>query len=312
MKRIVLLVTVFMLAAGVLFAGGRRGDTDRILIGYITPNMNDLFQVFVWEAFRDTFANMPEFQVVVHDAQEDTLRQQDLVNTLITQGARALVVVPTDTSAMGPITAAAARANIPLIYVNRNPFGDVPPPPNVFYVGSQEIIAGRLQAENMGRLLRGQGGVAILMGILGNEGALLRTEGNEEILRAQFPGVTILDRQTGNWQPDQGMNITQNWITAFGPQLNGILSNNDEMALGAIEALRQAGRTDVLVMGVDAVPDALAAVRAGTMAGTVLQDARGQGGGAAMKAIRAIRGERQDAVTWVPFVYIDQSNVNQF
>ena len=309
MKRILCVLAVLMLITSGLFAGGRRDD--RPLVGFISPNVNDLFQNFVWEAFHGFFADRPDFNVVVHDAQEDILRQQDQVNALIAQGARAIVVVPVDTGAMGPIVTAAANANVPLVFVNRNPFGEAAPPMNAFYVGSQEIVAGRLQGEAMAQLLNGQGGVAILMGILGNEGAIMRTQGNEEVL-ARFPGISILDRQTGNWQPDQGLTHAENWITAFGPQLNGILANNDEMALGAIQALRAAGREDVFVIGVDAVPDALAAVRAGTMAGTVFQDAVGQGRGAAEKAYRVIRGERPTSITWIPFVHIDSNNVDQF
>ena len=310
MKRIVCLFAVLMLITAGVFAGGRARD-DRYLVGFISPNINDLFQIFIMEAFTGFFADRPDFNVVVQDSQENILMQQDQVNALIAQGARALVVVPVDTGAMAPIIAAAASANVPLVFVNRNPFGDAAPPTNAFYVGSQEIVAGRLQGEAMAQLLNGQGGVAILMGILGNEGAIMRTQGNEEVL-ARFPGITILDRQTGNWQPDLGLNHTQNWITAFGPQLNGILSNNDEMALGAIQALSAAGRSDVAVIGVDAVPDALAAVRGGTMSGTVFQDAVGQGRGAAEKAYQAIRGGTPASLTWVPFVYIDRSNIDQF
>lgn len=312
MKKALLLLVVLMLLTTGMFAGGRSAGGGKAQIGYVTCNMNDLFQVFVWEAFRDYFNDKPDYSVVVQDAQEDTVRQQDQVNTLISQGVKALVVVPVDTSAMAPITAAATKAKIPLVYVNRNPFGDANPPANVFYVGSQEIVGGRLQGEAMGKLLGGKGGVAILMGILNNEGAIMRTQGNKEVLSAQYSGIEVLAEQTGNWQPDQGLNITQNWITTYGNRLNGILSNNDGMAMGAIEALRTAGRSDVVVIGLDAIPDALAAVRSGTMAGTVLQDAKGQGAGAADMALKAVSGQKQDAIKWIPFVYIDKANVAQY
>ncbi|MDR1929208.1 MAG: substrate-binding domain-containing protein [Treponema sp.] len=295
---------------GLAACGG--GQSKKSLIGYVCTNFNDTFQGYIMDEFRGYFADKPEYELVFQDAQEDVVKQQDHVNNLISQGVKALVVVPVNTSAMEPITKAAADAKIPLVYVNRNPFGDGAIPSNVFYVGSQEIVAGTLQAEAMGKVLNGEGGVCILIGKLDNEGAILRTQGNEDTIAAQFPSIRVLAKETGNWQRDQGMNLTENWITAYGADLKGILGNNDEMALGAIEALKAAGRTDVVVMGVDAIPDARAAVASGDMAATVLQDAAGQGRGAGEAAFKALQGQIQDSINWVPFVLIDQSNIAQY
>ena len=154
--------------------------------------------------------------------------------------------------------------------------------------------------------------MAILVGKLDNEGAILRTEGNKDTIKSQFPGITVLAEETGNWQRDQGLSLTENWLTAYGADLKGILANNDEMALGAVEALKSAGRPDVLVMGVDAIPDAKTAVADGSLAATVLQDAAGQGRGAAETAYRVLRGESPESITWVPFVLITKENLAQY
>jgi len=111
------------------------------------------------------------------------------------------------------------------------------------------------------------------------------------------------------------MNLTENWLTAYGKDLNGILANNDEMALGAVEALKAAGRTDVFVMGVDAIPDAKVAVGNGSLAATVLQDSVGQGRGGAEVAYIVMNGGAMPSVTWVPFVLITKTislNINKF
>jgi inositol transport system substrate-binding protein len=302
---LVLLTTALLLSCG----GGKPTTT---LVGYVCTNFNDTFQGYIMEEFRGYFADKPEFTLDFQDAQEDVVKQQDLVNNLIAKGAKALAVVPVNTSAMEPITKAAQDAKIPLVYINRNPFGEANPPSGIYYVGSQEIVAGTLQMEAMGKLLNGEGGVCILMGKLDNEGAILRTKGNEDTIAAQFPNMRVLAKETGNWQRDQGMSLTENWITTYGADLKGILGNNDEMALGAIEAAKAANRTDIIVMGVDAIPDAKASVGAGEMAATVLQDAAGQGRGAAQAAANAIAGASQDPITWVPFVLIDQSNLSQY
>jgi inositol transport system substrate-binding protein len=309
-KAVCLILAVLFIAGGLFAAGGQQGG--KVVVGYVCTNFNDTFQGYIMDEFKAYFADKPDFTLDFQDAQEDVVKQQDLVNNLISKGAKALVVVPVNTSAMAPITKAAQDAKVPLVYVNRNPFGEGAIPANVFYVGSQEIVAGQLQMEAMGKVLNGQGGVAILMGKLDNEGAILRTQGNEDTIKAKFPNIKVLAKETGNWQRDQGLSLTENWITTYGSGLNGILGNNDEMALGAVEALRAAGRTDVVVMGVDRIPDAITAVKNGTMAATVLQDAAGQGRGAADAAYKAIQGQSQSALTWIPFVLVDKSNIAQY
>ena len=108
------------------------------------------------------------------------------------------------------------------------------------------------------------------MGILSNEGAVKRTEGNEEVL-SEYPDIKILAKEAGDWQYDKGMSITENWITAYGDDLNAVLANNDGMAIGALQALEAAGRDDIIVVGVDAIPDAVNLVAEGKLDATVLQ-----------------------------------------
>ncbi|MFH2113360.1 MAG: sugar ABC transporter substrate-binding protein [Spirochaetota bacterium] len=312
MKRaMVLLLVVAMVATGAFAAGGKEAS-GKVKVAYVCNNFNDTFQTYVMEAAKQFFADKADMELVLQDAQEDVIRQQDLVNTLISQGVKALIVVPVDTNAMAPIIKAAADAKVPLVFVNRNPFGTGTLPANVYYVGSQEIIAGQLQMEAMGKLLGGKGNVAILVGKLDNEGALKRTEGNESVIKTKFPDIKVLAKETGNWQRDQGMSLAENWLTAYGKNLNGILANNDEMALGAVEALKAAGRTDVIVMGVDAIPDAKVAVGNGSLAATVLQDAVGQGRGAAEAAYKVLGGQKVEPVTWVPFVLVNKDNLAQY
>ena len=288
---------------------GNGGEGFRI--GFASPNLNDTFQTFIIAAAQAR-ADELGFTMTAHDAREDIIAQQDQVRTMIVQQLDAIIVVPVNSEGMTPLIEEATAAGIPLIFVNRNPFdeGDTIPA-GVFYVGSQEIIAGEFQGRYLIEVMGEEGGVGILMGILANEGAVQRTAGNRNILD-QYPGIEILAEETGNWQPDQGMAIAENWITLFGDRLNAILANNDEMALGAIEALRAAGRDDVIVMGVDAIPSALDLVVAGDMAATVLQDATGQGGGAMDKAAAILGGASPAAVTWIDFVLITPANVADF
>ncbi len=313
MKKIIVLLVLLLCMTGVVFSAGQKDSgSGGFTIGFVSNNFNDTFQTYINKAAEDFVNETSDLNITFADAQEDVIKQQDLVNTFIAKGVDALIVVPVDTSAMDPITRGAKEAGIPLCYVNRNPFGNGAVPEDVFYVGSQEIIAGELQMKYMGKLLGGKGAVAILMGKLDNEGALKRTEGNEKIIKEQFPDIKVLAKETGNWQRDQGMTLTENWLTVYGSSLKGILANNDEMALGAVEALKAANRTDIYVIGVDAIPDAKTAVENGSLSATVLQDAKGQGRGAAEIVYKVLKGGKPDSVTWVPFVLITPENIGEF
>lgn len=315
MKKILAVMLVLVLALGMLTACGGGADTeapadDAVTIGFAQCNLNDTFQTYVTDAAKAKAEELG-YTMEVQDAQEDVVKQQDQVNTMIEQGFDVIMVVPVDTSAMGPITDAVTAAGIPLVYVNRNPFGTENPPEGVYYVGSQEIVAGQLQGKYLVELMGETGGVGILMGILSNEGAVKRTEGNKEVL-SQYAGIEILAEETGEWQSDKAMAITENWLTAYGDKLNAILANNDGMAIGAVQALATAGREDVIVLGVDAIPDAVQMVADGTLDATVLQDAVGQGAGGVDVAAKVMNGETPDPISWIDFVLVTPENVADF
>lgn len=206
------------------------------------------------------------------------------------------------------MTAAAEAAGIPLVYVNRRP-SDLPE--TVPYVGSDSLVSGVLEMTELAKLAGGKGNVVILQGDPANEAAVLRTQGCKDIV-AQNPGMTVTKEAAGNWQRDKGLEIMENWIQS-GDQIDVVCANNDEMALGAIQALKAAGLLDsVLVGGVDATGDALAAMEAGELEVTVFQDASGQGGGGVEAAIKLINGETVPGYVDVPYVLVTPENINDF
>ncbi|WP_314063910.1 substrate-binding domain-containing protein [uncultured Vagococcus sp.] len=307
----VLFVSLFLVSCG---TEKEAGDKSKEQIGYAINNLNDTFQTYILDAAKAS-AKENGYGVRVENAKEDLIAQQDQVNTLIQNGVKALVVVPVDTSAMEPITKAAQNAKIPLVYVNRNPYAgkEKEMPKDVYYVGSEEITAGIMQMEFIGEELKGEGKVAVLMGILGNEGTMKRTEGVEETMKEQFPKMGILNKETAEWQRDKALAVAENWISTYGNDLKAIVANNDEMALGAVQAAKKNNRSDILITGVDAIPDALDAVEAGDLAATVFQDAVGQGSGAVKLVAASLKGEApKDQVTYVPFKLITSENVSEF
>lgn len=301
-KFIALLFAVTVVSMSFAHAGQLR-------IGYLCNNLNDTFQTYIVDA-AESAAKAAGAAIEVMDGQEDVIRQQDQVNTLIENGVDALIVVPVNTSAVEPIVEAAANAKLPLIFVNRNPFTEVAPPANVYFVGADETLMGRTQMEHIGELMGGSGNICILMGMLSNEASISRTNGVQEVIKEKFPNINVLAEETANWQRDQGINVTENWLTAYGDQINAIVSNNDEMALGAVMALHNAGIKDVFVIGVDATADGRQAVKEGEMTATVLQDPIGQGKGSVDMVIKIKNGETVEAITKLPAVLITKDNAD--
>jgi inositol transport system substrate-binding protein len=236
------------------------------------------------------------------------------VENFIIDEVDAIIVIPVDTDAAGPMTAAAQTAGIPLVYVNRRP-SDLPTDGSVPYVGSDSLYAGTVEMQMLSDLAGGEGNVVILIGDPANEAAVLRTQGCHDVIDAN-PGLTFVAEQSGSWFRDQGLEITENWIQS-GEEFDIICSNNDEMALGAIEALRNADLLDqVIVGGVDATGDALAAMAAGELEVTVFQNAGAQGGGGVEAAVKLVNGEpienMVDGVIDVPYEPVTPENMADY
>ena len=201
----------------------------------------------------------------------------------------AIVILAVDTTATSTMTQAVRGAGVPLVYVNRppkEPMGD-----GMAYVGSQDLLAGRMQADYVAQQLGGKGDVALMVGQLSTDAAVERTRGFKEVL-AHYPGMHLVVEQVGDWSREKGMLMTTDWL-GQGKHLDAIVANNDEMAIGAIIALHKAGRApgSIFIMGIDATPDALAQMDRGAMKATVYQDAKGQGIAAVDLAIGMKKGE---------------------
>jgi inositol transport system substrate-binding protein len=247
-------------------------------------------------------------EVNIQASQEKTDVQLGQVETFIANKVDAIIVVPVDTDAAAPMTAKAEAAGIPLVYVNRRPVGL---PATVPYVGSDSLVSGTLEMEQLAKLAGGKGNVVILQGDPANEAAVLRTKGCTDVV-AKNPGMKVIKTQAGNWQRDKGQSIMETWLQS-GDQIDIVCANNDEMALGAINALKAAGKLDkVIVGGVDATGDALAAMKAGDLKVTVFQDAKGQGAGGVDAAVKLYNKDTVPAYVDVPYVLVTPENMGQF
>ncbi|MDR0597232.1 MAG: substrate-binding domain-containing protein [Treponema sp.] len=313
-KTLGVLLVLVAAASGLFLAGCRKneaGGSGKTLVAFARSESNDTWLSYLHDAFAAEFAGRPEYEILWSDGQNDVTRQQDNVNAAISQGAKAIVVVPIDTSSVSPIIRAAREAGIPLVFVNRNPFVSSPPPEGVYYCGSDSVVAGRQQMEYLGGLMGGSGEIAILMGQLNHEAAQDRTRGVREIITEKYPAIRVVAEQTGNWMRNEGVNVVENWLTAY-PNLKAIAANNDEMAMGALVAVESAGRQGILIAGTDGNPDAVQAIKNGKLSCSVFQNAKGQGAGAAEYVIRALEGEAMESIKWVPYELITAKNADDY
>ncbi len=303
MRRCTLLFAALLMVVSQWATAGYR-------IGVSIARVDDNFMTYVRSGL-EAAAKKENVQIQFEDAQGDVVRQLNQVQGFINQKVDAVIVLPVDTAATANITRAAVEAKTPLVYVNRHPDERVLPK-GVVTVASNDIEAGQLQMRYLAAKLGGKGTLAIIMGDLAQNATHDRTEGVKQVLK-DYPGIKIVEQQTAEWQRSKGMDLTSNWLLA-GTRFDAIVANNDEMAIGAAMALQQAGKAkgEIAIVGIDGLPDGLAAIKHGMLIASVFQDPKAQATAALQAAIKMIKGEPVETDVWVPFQLITPEQVAVF
>ncbi|RZI93119.1 MAG: sugar ABC transporter substrate-binding protein [Microbacterium sp.] len=237
---------------------------ERITVGVTVYDMSSF--ITQGKEGMEAYAAANNIELQWNSAGGDVSTQANQVDQYVSAGVDAIIIVPVQADSLGPQVGAAQAQDIPVIAVNTSLTGvevDASVQPD-------DVAAGKQEATQMVEALGGEGNVVVLQGPLGSSPQLDRGEGIDSVL-AENPGLKLLAQDTANWKRDEAVNKMKNWISAFGDDIDGVISQNDDMALGAIQALREAGMTDVKVVGVDGIEDGLNAVKAGDMIGTSLQ-----------------------------------------
>ena len=252
-------------------------------------------------------------------AEGDVNKQLSQVQNFIAAKVDAIIVNTVETSATPTMTKMAADAGIPLVYVNNTPSDVHELGPKAAFVGSDEKVAGTLEAQEVCRVLKERGktadaGILIIQGILANETAVLRSQAVHEVAATpECNFMKIIDEQSANWDPVKAQDLVTNWITA-GYKPAAIISNNDEMAIGAINSVKAAGMDakDVVIAGVDATKEAMHYMQNGDLQVTVFQDAIGQGAGSLTVAMKLAKGEKVESPLWIPYELVNPANVEKY
>jgi len=310
------LAKVFLPAIALMtmaFGGVPAQAAEKVKIGVAMALFDDVWLTLVRDAMTKWAKSHPDVELTIVDAANDTAKQTGQVENFLAQGMNAVVILPVDTAATGPMTKSVVKAGKPLVYVNRKPSNL---PKGVVYCGSNSIEAGIMNMEELGKAMGGKGNVAILMGELSNEAAIGRTDGIKKVVKEKFPDIKVVREQTGNWKRDQGKTIMENWL-ASGQEIKGVASNNDEMALGALQAIKAAGKLGkVPVGGTDGSHDALESMEKGELNNTVFQDPVGQGEEAVNAAYLLVKKESNPKVVdgniWIPYQRVTKENYKSF
>ena len=312
MKKLILILLIILVVITPVFANGAKEDgVKNIRVGISMALFADNFLTYLREAMEDYADDMDNLTVFSEDAKNDVNMQLAQVENFIAQGYDAIIVNPADTEATATITKKCVDAGIPLVYVNRKPDENLPS--GVVFVGSDEVVAGREQAKVLAEKLGGKGNVVIMLGELAHSGTRGRTDGVKQIL-ADYPDIKIIEEQTALFQRDKALDLMSNWLSS-GKVINAVAANNDEMALGAILAMKNTGlvpNKDIFVGGVDATPDALDSMLKGELTVTVFQNAKGQGQGAIKAAYDMAMGKPVDPIVWIPFEPVTEKNFTDY
>ena len=288
-------------------------------VGVSMALFDDNFLTVLRNGIQELADGMDGVDVQIEDAQNDVAKQLDQINNFVASGVDAIIVNPVDTSATQAMSDAAASAGVPLVYVNRQPINLDTLPETQTFVGSNEVDSGTQETialcDNWAAEGKTEVNAYVMMGELSNQAAVQRTADIHDVMGDGRCAVTIniIDEQTANWSRDEAQDLMTNWLST-GEPFDGVIANNDEMAIGAIQAMKAAGidMASVQVGGVDATQDALVAMQAGDLDVTVFQNAAAQGGGALDAALKLAAGETVGNAVWVPFELVIPSNIEGY
>ena len=285
------------------------------------------------DAFMTTYRNALQeilegkgYKVTTVDGNNDQSKQNEQINTFITQGVDALIINPCMTSAADSIIATVKAAGVPTVLINREPTAEqMSAYDKLVYVGCDAAQSGTFQGElildtpNKGDI-NGDGKVSYIMiqGDPENIDAQYRTEFSVKALTDAGMEVEQLDLQRGDWDREKGQTICANDLAQYGDQIEVVFCNNDDMAIGALQSIQAAGRKvneDIYLVGVDALDAALNEVSNGNMTGTVLNDANGQAAGAVAEMEKLLGGATYasgEQSVYVDYVKVTPDNVGDF
>jgi inositol transport system substrate-binding protein len=300
------ILAVLSLAAG---AGcSSKTAHDKPVVVASLHNLSEPFFIAMRHELESEAAKL-DVDLSVVDGQSNSAKQTADVEAAVASGAQGIILAPTDVNALAPAVESVLKAGIPIVTVDRrveNTSVSVP------HVGADNLAGGRSMAQWVIENFPSGAHIVLITGQPGSSSAIDRTRGIEVAFRTAGPQFQIVAEQSANWQREAGLTVTQNILTSLGAQIpQVILCEDDDMALGALEALRASGISGVKVLGFNATPEALARVRDGEMAATVEQSPARQARAALEQLVARIRKHTQIPGASITPILITKANLAQ-
>jgi len=253
------------------------------------------------------FAKKNNIKLLWNSAGGDVSTQASQMEQMIRAKVKAIIIVPVQADSLEPQLKAAKAAKIPVIAVNTTLKSSKLLTSGVL---PDDVAAGAQEMTQMATHLGGKGNIVILQGPLGSSPELDRTKGIESVL-AKNPGIKVLAKDTANWGRAEAANKVANWLTSFKGQIDGIVAENDDMGLGAVQALKEA-KLKIPVVGIDGIQDGLAAVKSGDFIGSSLQHGRVELAAGLAVALKVAKGEKVKKNYTYIMPAITPANVSSF
>lgn len=280
-------------------------ETESFTIGF--ANVNDVYPYLVKvRSYVEKYAQEEGIEVLVADAAGDLNSQIGQMENFISQGVNAVIAVPADPSGIVPTVEMMWEEGIPFMTVCGDCDG------KDIHVGSENYEAGKMQAEYLAEVLPENAKVLYMHADPVNQEYVDRRDGFMTLFEER-PDLELLSEQNSKNRTDMGMTVTEAWIQSYS-QFDAIVAQNDDSALGAIEALKAAGRLEgVTVVGLDGSDEALESIEKGEMAATAYQDAQGQARALVDICMEIRDGENPDNIEdqIIPFKIVTKENLSE-
>lgn len=282
------------------------GETKQIAV--LIADMTATYAAWLGQSFEKLAADYPDYQVTVLDNKNDVATQVANLENCVSKGYDYVIIQPIDTEALASSINKTIDAGLPVCTVNGTNAGME----KASCVDCDPVQQGSIPAEIALDKIPQNANVVVLLGPSGNVHSKGRREGFQKVLFDARPDITILDEQIANWFKDEGMNLMEDWLQKY-DKIDAVISMNDAMALGCIEAAKAVGRDkDMTYYGVDGLADACLSIQAGELTATCVQNAYAQAEASMDIADRVLKGEIENEVNLVDGELITSDNVTDW
>lgn len=284
----------------------KESKKDKIVIGWTDANLSNESNSLCANAAIERAKELG-VELIVNDGEGTSDKQIAQCESFVAQGVDAVIISPFDFDACVTAAQVCVDAGVP-VFVAKGTIADMSVVET--YVGSNDFNAGVMEMEFIADLLDGKGNIVIIEGPTGVTGAVLRNDGIQSVLEKN-PDINVLYSQPADWYRDKAMQLMENWIQ-LGADIDAVVAHNDEMALGACDALEAAGIKDVPIIGIDGIEAAVKAVGEGKVTASILQDSKTIGAKAVDIAVDLANGKKVDKEYDIPYQLITKDNYTDF